>query len=185
MNVEELRLEILGIIIQNNTKRTSLANLFSLINADREIILKILLQDLLARKFVNKYEVVTDKGKGLEFEITDEGKQFYEHNIKQSQNAEPLAAILGIKEAKQLLDKQLGLAEEPIRTSWVDLGKKIDSMHEQLVKFIHKDKEFKSILTLLLSQMRDSQQISQEAFYKLNTRLQYFLEGDTADLDSF
>jgi len=104
---------------------------------------------------------------------------------QQSQIDKRFAAILGIKEAKQLLDKQLGLAEEPIRTSWVDLGKKIDSMHEQLVKFIHKNKEFKSILTLLLSQMRDSQQISQEAFDKLNTPLQYFLEGDTADLDSF
>ena len=36
---------------------------------------------------------------------------------QQSQIDKRFAAILGIKEAKQLLDKQLGLAEEPIRTS--------------------------------------------------------------------
>ncbi len=68
MNVEELRLEILGIIIQDNKRYTTLDELYNLINADREIILKILLQDLSAREFVNKYQV---KDKGLEFEIVN------------------------------------------------------------------------------------------------------------------
>ncbi len=98
---------------------------------------------------------------------------------QQSQIDKRFAAILGIKEAKQLLDKQIGLTEEDnIRNDLVHIRKTLD-------QFVKADKEFKRKLTLMLSQMFEKQEISQEAFDKLNALISDFIEGDTVDLDNF
>ncbi len=55
----------------------------------------------------------------------------------------------------------------------------------KLEHYLKENREFKRQLILLLSQMRQSQEISQEAFDKLNVLLTDFITGDRADLNSF
>lgn len=75
----------------------------------------------------------------------------------------------------------------------VDIGvtrEQVEQLIEQKVtakleRYIKEDKEFKRKLILTISQLRDSQLISQEGFDKLNTLLQDFIEGDRATLNDF